>query len=193
ALGDTLVVPGDDTLGGTGVPLPVAAAQRDLQSAEQTLALERRGIWSGLALQAGIENHDPTGAESGILPTFGLSLPLPFFNQGQGAIGVAAADRDRAKVELLAAQRESAALSARARRDLTAARARVARDRELVATADRVARLSLRAYAEGAYPLTTVLEAQRNARDSLVELIDDLVAANTAAAALRLYAGTTIP
>jgi outer membrane protein TolC len=62
-----------------------------------------------------------------------------------------------------------------------------------VATADRVARLSLRAYAEGAYPLTTVLEAQRNARDSLVELIDDLVAANTAAAALRLYAGTTIP
>jgi len=193
ALGDTLVVPGDDTLGGTGVPLPVAAAQRDLQSAEQTLALERRGIWSGLALQAGIENHDPNGAESGILPTFGLSLPLPFFNQGQGAIGVAAADRDRAKVELLVAQRESAALSARARRDLTAARARVARDRELVATADRVARLSLRAYAEGAYPLTTVLEAQRNARDSLVELIDDLVAANTAAAALRLYAGTTIP
>jgi cobalt-zinc-cadmium efflux system outer membrane protein len=193
ALGDTLAVPGDDSLGGAGVPLPVAAAQRDLQSAEQTLALERRGIWSGLALQAGIENHDPTGAESGILPTFGLSLPLPFFNQGQGAIGVAAANRDRAKVELAVAQRESAALSARARRDLAAARTRVARDRELVATADRVARLSLRAYAEGAYPLTTVLEAQRNARDSLVELIDDLVAANTAAAALRLYAGTTIP
>lgn len=193
ALGDTLAVPPDDSLGGSGVALPVAAAQRDLQSAEQTLALEKRGIWSGLALQAGIENHDPTGAESGILPTFGLSLPLPLFNQGQGAIGVAAADRDRAKVELAVAQRESAALTARARRDLAAARARVARDRELVATADRVARLSLRAYAEGAYPLTTVLEAQRNARDSLVELIDDLVAANTAAAALRLYAGTTIP
>ena len=194
ALADTLGVPADDSLAapGSGVALPVAAAQQDLRSAEQTLALERRGIWSGLALQAGIENHDPTGSEPGILPTFGVSVPLPLFNQGQGSIAVAAADRDRARVELAAAQRESAALSARARRDLGAARARVARDRELVATADRVARLSLRAYAEGAYPLTTVLEAQRNARDALAELIDDLVAANTAAAALRLYAGTTI-
>ena len=195
ALGDTLGVPGDDTLAtpDSGVALPVAAAQQDLRSAEQTLALERRGIWSGLALQAGIENHDPTGSETGILPTFGVSVPLPLFNQGQGSIAVAAADRDRAKVEVAAAQRESAALSARAHRNLAAARARVTRDRELVATADRVARLSLRAYAEGAYPLTTVLEAQRNARDALAELIDDLVAANTASAALRLYAGTTIP
>lgn len=193
ALADTLAVPGADSVGAAGVTLPVAAAQRDLQQAEQTLTLERRSIWSGLALQAGIENHDPTGTETGILPTFGLSVPLPLFNQRQGSIAVAAAERDRAKVELAVAQRESAALISRARRDLAAARARVARDRELVATADRVARLSLRAYAEGSYPLTTVLEAERNARDSLVELIDDLVAANTAAAALRLYAGTTIP
>jgi cobalt-zinc-cadmium efflux system outer membrane protein len=194
ALGDTLGVPRDDSLAApdSGIALPIAAAQQDLRSAEQTLALERRGIWSGLALQAGIENHDPTGSETGILPTFGVSVPLPLFNQGQGSIAVAAADRDRARVELAAAQRESAALIARARRDLTAAHARVTRDRELVTTADRVARLSLRAYAEGAYPLTTVLEAQRNARDALAELIDDLVAANTAAAALRLYAGTTI-
>ncbi|MDQ2766828.1 MAG: hypothetical protein M3Y30_06700, partial [Gemmatimonadota bacterium] len=71
-----------------------------------------------------------------------------------------------------------------------AASARVVRDRQLVEAANRVARLSLRAYAEGAYPLTTVLEAQRNARDTLGELIDDLVAVNTAAAALRLYTET---
>ena len=193
SLGDTLGVPPDDSAMDAGTPLPVAAAQRDLQAAEQTLSLEKRGIWSGLALQAGIENHDPTGSETGILPTFGISIPLPLFNQAQGATAVAAADRDRAKAELAAAQRESAALTARAHRDLAAARARVARDRDLVITADRVARLSLRAYAEGAYPLTTVLEAQRNARDTLAELIDDLVAANTAAAALRLYAGTTTP
>ena len=79
---------------------------------------------------------------------------------------------------------------ARARRELAAATARVARDRQLVETANRVARLSLQAYVEGQYPLTTVLEAQRNARDTLSELIDDLDAANTAAAALRLYTQT---
>jgi cobalt-zinc-cadmium efflux system outer membrane protein len=184
---DTIAAPDSSTPNVT--PLSVAAAQRDLQAANQALALERRNIWSGLALQAGIENHDP--AEPGILPTFGVSIPLPLFNQGQGAVAVAQAERDRARVELAAAQRESAALIVRARRDLAAASQRVARDRQLVETANRVARLSLQAYVEGAYPLTTVLEAQRNARDTLADLIDDLVAANTAAAALRLYTGVT--
>jgi outer membrane protein, heavy metal efflux system len=196
ALADSLDVPRFDTTlapdsSSNTTPLPVAAAQRDLLAANQSLALERRSIWSGLAFQAGIENHDPTGAEPGILPTFGVSIPLPLFNQGQGAVAVAQAERDRARAELAAAERESAALIARARSDLAAASQRVARDRQLVETANRVARLSLRAYVEGAYALTTVLEAQRNARDTLADLIDDLVAANTAAAALRLYAGMT--
>ena len=185
-------VPAPDSSGVSGAtPLSVAAAQQDLLAANQTLALERRNVWSGLALQAGVENHDPTGSEPGLLPTVGVSIPLPLFNQGQGAIAVAQAERDRARAELAAAQRESAALVARARSELAAASTRVARDRQLVETANRVARLSLQAYVEGAYPLTTVLEAQRNARDTLVDLIDDLVAANTAAAALRLYTGVT--
>lgn len=196
AIADSLDVPRLDTTPSPDstskvVPFSVAAAQRDLLAANQALALERRNIWSGLALQAGIENHDPTGAEPGILPTFGVSIPLPLFNQGQGAVAVAQAERDRARAQLAAAERESAALIARARSDLAAASQRVARDRQLVETANRVARLSLQAYVEGAYPLTTVLEAQRNARDTLADLIDDLVAANTAAAALRLYTGMT--
>ena len=197
SVADSLDVPRLDTMSvgdstsSRGVPLPVAAAQRDLQAANQALALERRNIWSGLAVQAGIENHDPTGAEPGILPTVGVSIPLPLFNQGQGSVAVAQAERDRARAQLAAAERESAALTFRARTDLAAASQRVARDRLLVETANRVARLSLQAYVEGAYPLTTVLEAQRNARDTLADLIDDLVAANTAAAALRLYTGVT--
>jgi cobalt-zinc-cadmium efflux system outer membrane protein len=170
----------------------VAAAQKDVRSAEQSLALERRGIWSGLALQAGIETHDPTGSETGILPTFGLSIPLPLFSRNRGAIALAAASRDRARVELAAARRESAALIASARRELAAAAIRAARDRELVASADRVARMSLQAYAEGAYPLANVLEAERNARDVLAQLIDDSAALSGAAAALRLYSATVV-
>jgi cobalt-zinc-cadmium efflux system outer membrane protein len=189
AISDSLDVPRVDTLG-TATSLSVAAARSDLQSSERALALERRSIWSGLALQAGVENHDPTGSEPGILPTVGISIPLPLFSQGQGAIAVAEAERDRARAQLAAAQRGSAAQVAHARRELAASTARVARDRLLVETANRVARLSLQAYVEGEYPLTTVLEAQRNARDTLTELIDDLVSANTAAAALRLYTET---
>jgi cobalt-zinc-cadmium efflux system outer membrane protein len=164
----------------------VAAAEEDVAAAERSLALEKHGVWSGLALQAGIETHDPTGSEPGILPTFGLSIPLPLFSRNRGAIALAAANRDRARVELAAVRRESAALMASARRDLAAAATRATRDRELVASADRVARMSLQAYAEGAYPLANVLEAQRNARDVLAQLIDDTAAVNGAAAALRL-------
>ncbi len=202
-LADSLALPPSDSLvrlasilgpaASAGVPLAVAAAEEDVRSAEQSLVLERRGIWNGLSFQAGIEAHDPSGSESGILPTFGFSIPLPFFSWNRGAVALAAASRDRARVELAAARRESASLVASARRELAAAASRAARDRELVASADRVARMSLQAYAEGAYPLANVLEAQRNARDVLAQLIDDTAAVNGAAAALRLYSTTVVP
>jgi cobalt-zinc-cadmium efflux system outer membrane protein len=202
ALADTLAIPSGDSLARlasasgpsapSGVPLAVAAAEQDVRSAERSLALERRGIWNGLALQAGVETHDPTGSETGILPTFGLSIPLPLFSQNRGAIALAAAGRDRARVELAAARRESDALIASAQRELSAAAIRAVRDRELVASAERVARMSLQAYAEGAYPLANVLEAQRNVRDVLAQLIDDTAALNGAAAALRLYSATVV-
>jgi hypothetical protein len=53
--------------------------------------------------------------------------------------------------------------------------------------------MSLQAYAEGAYPLANVLEAQRNAREVLAQLIDDTAALAGAAAALRLYSITVVP
>jgi outer membrane protein TolC len=202
-LADTLALPPSDSLArlasttglapAAGVALAVAAAEQDVRSAEESLALQRRGIWNGLALQAGVEAHDPSGSEPGLLPTFGLSVPLPLFSWNRGAVALAAASRDRARLELEAARRESAALMAGARRELAAAASRAARDRELVASADRVARLSLQAYAEGAYPLANVLEAQRNAREVLAQLIDDTAALSGAAAALRLYSTTVAP
>jgi cobalt-zinc-cadmium efflux system outer membrane protein len=203
ALDDTLAAPSSDSLsslaslvgatGSAGVPLPVAAARLDLQAAERSLALERRSSWNGISLEAGVEADDPSGSEPGLLPTFGLSIPLPLFSRNRGAIAVATVERDRARVELDAARRESAMLLARARRDLAAAANRAARDRELVASANRVARLSLQAYAEGEYPIATVLEAQRNARDVLLQLIDDVAALQGTAAALRLYTSTALP
>jgi outer membrane protein TolC len=203
ALVDTLALPADDSLArlasivapasSAGVPIEVAAAERDVRAAEESLALERRGVWSGLALQAGVEAHDPSGSEPGLLPTVGLSIPLPLLSRNRGAIALAAASRDRARVELTAARRESASLIASARRELAAAANRATRDRELVASADRVARMSLQAYAEGAYPLANVLEAQRNAREVLAQFIDDTAALSGATATLRLYSTTVVP
>ena len=65
--------------------------------------------------------------------------------------------------------------------------------RTLVASANRVAALSLTAYREGAAPLATAIEAQRNVREILSQYIDDLAAAWIATAALRVRALTAGP
>jgi len=192
ALADSLVAP--DSAGEEQLPrgevLPVAAAAEGLRSAERNLTLARRSIFAP-SLQFGVENRDPTGQERGLLPTVGLALPVPLFNWNGGVVAQAAAARDRARAELDLVQRETNADRARARRELAAGIARLRRDRDLLTSADLVATMSLRAYAEGAVALPSVLEAQRSAREALGRYIDDLAAAANAAATVRLLSTTT--
>ncbi len=187
ALADTLAAPPADTGVSEGPALQVAAAEAAARSADAGLALARRSVLPSPSLTFGFDTHDPTGAETGLLPTFGLGLTFPLFNWNRGAIVQASAERDRAEARLESVRRESEASVARARRDLAVALGRVQRDTALVAGAERVAAMSLTAYAEGAVALPSVLEAQRQARESLAGLIDDLAAANTGAAAVRLF------
>ena len=101
-------------------------------------------------------------------------------------------DRDRARLELEAARRESAAEIARAARELAAALTRARRDSAMLDAADRVAARSLVAFAEGASGLASVIEAQRSARDARGQYLDDLAAANTAVATARLAGMTAV-
>ena len=190
ALADSLSPPADCAAAGAGEPLPVVAARASLHSAERTLTLAHRSVFEAPSLQLGVENKDPTGSEPGLLPTVGLSLPLPLFNWNGGAAAQAAAARDRAQAELDLVRRETDAAIARARRERTAALARLERDARLLASADRVAAMSLQAYGEGAIPLANVLEAQRNAREALGRYIDDVAAAHNAVAQVRLLTAT---
>jgi cobalt-zinc-cadmium efflux system outer membrane protein len=193
ALADTLALPSADTSAPAGPTLQVASAEAAARSAEAALALARRSVLAAPSLTFGFDTYDPTpGGETGILPTFGVALTFPLLNFNGGAIAAAAAERGRARAELTVARQESDAAVARARRDLGVAVARAQRDRQLVASADRVAAMSLTAYAEGAVALPSVLEAQRAAREALGRLIDDLAAANVADAAVRLFTATEV-
>ena len=194
ALADSLAppVPGQAPAG-SGMPLQVVAAEAALTAGERALALEQRSVFAAPSVQLGFETRDPTGAEPGLLPTIGIALPLPLLNQNRGAIALAAARRDRARVELEVTRRESAADLARAIRERAAALDRATRDRALVTSANRVAALSLTAYTEGAAGLPAVLEATRNAREALARYIDDVAATNLADAALRLFTAGSAP
>jgi outer membrane protein, heavy metal efflux system len=189
ALVDSLAPPPDTLPAPGGEPLPVAAAAASLAAEERTLTLAHRNVFPAPGLQVGFDNGDPS--QAGLLPAVGVSLALPLFNRNGGEVAQAAAARDRARATLDLVARQAAAARARAARALAAARARLARDRRLLASADRVAAMSLQAYGEGAVALASVLEAQRNAREALGRYIDDLAAADAAAAATRLVAATT--
>lgn len=183
--------PDDGTIALAGTPLPVAAARASVESARIAGRLARRSILTAPVLMAGIETGDPSGDASGILPTFGIALPIPFLDRNRGAIAQASAEQARARAELTLAEVESRTAIARVRRERAIAYAKVERDRQLVVSADQVASMALTAYREGASPLPSVLEAQRSAREVLAQYVDDLAAAWIAAAELRVLTLTT--
>ena len=174
-----------------GAPLQIAAAQASLRSAELAARLQHRSALPTPNLTAGFETGDPSGAEPGILPTVGLSIPLPFLNRNQGPLAQAEAERGRARAELAVVQAEGEARLAHAIREREVALATIARDQSLLEAAERVAAMSLTAYHEGATSLPSVLEAQRNVRDIRSHFVDDLARAWIAGATARLFSLTS--
>ena len=168
--------------------LPIAAARQALSAADLSVRVQRRSIFTPISVQAGVEWGDP--GFQGLLPTFGLSIPLPLLNRNRGPIALAEAERERARAELALALFQTQATIGRARRERAVALEKLQRDRVLVESANRVVAMSLVAYREGAQGLPAVLEAQRNARDILSQYITDLAAAWIATATLRLYSLT---
>jgi len=168
--------------------LPIAAARQALSAADLSVRLQRRSLFTPFSLQAGVDWGDP-GAP-GLLPTFGVSIPLPLLNRNRGPIAQAEAERERARAELSLALFETQATIGRARRERAAALEKLQRDLVLVESANRIAAMSLVAYREGAQGLPAVLEAQRNARDILSQYINDLADAWIATATLRLFSLT---
>lgn len=186
ALADTLDAPPSSAQGGGGTPLLIAAAEADAHAADLAVSLERRRRWGVPSLSFGFDTHDPGGQGNQILPTIGIALPLPLFNQNSAAVQMAQAERDRAMAMLSLTRIEVNAELARARRDANVALVRVARSRQLVDAANSVAALSLVVYAEGGATLASVLEAQRAARETVAQYVDDVAAARNAASLAQL-------
>ncbi|MFL5500235.1 MAG: TolC family protein, partial [Gemmatimonadaceae bacterium] len=154
-------------------------------AAELSVSAQRRSIFAPFSIQAGVEHGDPS--QPGILPTFGVSIPLPILNRNRAGIAQAEAERERARAELQLVRLETQTAVGRADRARKLALEKVQRDRALVESASRIAAMSLTAYREGAQGLPAVLEAQRNAREILTQYVDDLADAWIASATLRLY------
>lgn len=171
---------------GAAVPLRTAAARADVQARIASIAVERANRFSAPSITGGVEWHDPTGGEKGYLPTIGISIPVPLWDRNRGPIAAAQAGLQRAEAELEAAEREGAAALAAADRARAALAVSVERGRALLAHAERVVALSTQGYREGAFPITTVIDARRAARDVLRQYVQDLAALRAAESAASL-------
>lgn len=185
-LTDTLEAPVGSTTAAAGSPLLLRAAQVDLRASQLAVRFAQRSVFAGTSLSFGYETRDPNGTGSSLLPTFGLALPIPAFNRNRGAVALAESQQLRAEASLRLAESELAAAVARAVRAQAVATARVVRSRQLQASAQRVAALSLLAYQEGAATMPAVLEAQRTAREARAQYLEDVAAAQIAAGLVHL-------
>jgi cobalt-zinc-cadmium efflux system outer membrane protein len=171
--------------------LSEASAAASLEAATLNTQLQHRSVWSQFSIAVGFEQGDPDA--HGILPTFGVGVGLPLFDRNRGPIAQAEAERARAQATLALARVEMRNALGHALRERENAIRKVARDRLLISSANRVAAMSLTAYREGASTLANVLEAQRTAREVLSQYIDDLAAAWIATAELRVFSLTSTP
>ena len=81
ALTDTLSVTVPLPAGTGGTPLLISAAEEESRAADLSLRLERRRLFAAPALSLGFESHDPSLDNSSVLPTIGISMPLPLFSR----------------------------------------------------------------------------------------------------------------
>ncbi len=175
-------VPGQTTLSEDAASLALTAATLNAQARTPFGLLPRRPSRSDSSTAMRTNRASCRRSDS--------DLSLPIFNRRRGEILVAEAEKIKAQAELALAQVEARNEIAHAIRERENALAKVARDRQLIASADRVASYSLVAYREGAASLPNVLEAQRSARDVRGQYIDDLAAAWIATAELRVLSLT---
>ena len=169
--------------------LLVAAAEEDLRQADQALTLERRLLFAAPALALGWEQRDPDRRRARHPAD---RRPRRF--RSRCSTRIAARSCSPRRSATARAGRAVAGTTDPGRAAGGAARGASSRWRATGSraassswpSANRVAQLSLLAYREGASALTNVLEAQRIARETLAQYVDDVAAVRNAAGVVRL-------
>ncbi|HEY7568685.1 MAG TPA: TolC family protein [Gemmatimonadaceae bacterium] len=164
----------------------VRAALAAARSAEATASAAR---WAMLPIPSMFAARECCSAE-GTNNLLGFSVPLPIFSQGRELAaeraGAATIARARAEEARLMEQRRLQAVIARY--DESRLRAQLARD-SLAVTARALRAGAVRLYEEGRTGVLPVLDAIRNERDIMRELIDNMLGFQRARAELGVVLG----
>jgi cobalt-zinc-cadmium efflux system outer membrane protein len=149
--------------------LALAAAAADVRTADAELRLARSQRIPDLTVSAGTRRLQATGDMAMV---FGVSVPLPVFNNGRAAIDRASVLRNQsdAKRRLARFEAEQAIAAARADRDRAVASVRASGP--ALAAAQEAARIARIGYGEGKFDQLVLLEAEQALLDARTAAID---------------------
>lgn len=163
--------------------LALALAQADIATADAQVRLARSQRVPDLTLSAGARRLEAT---NDVAAVFGVSIPLPLFNNGRANLDAARAQRDQAQALQRGAVLDAQQAIASAETEVAnaEANARTAAGPALAAVqeAARIARIG---YREGKFGQLDLLEAERTLAQTRAAAIDALAAYHDAQARLE--------
>lgn len=151
--------------------LAYAAARADLRIADANVRLARSQRVPDLTLSAGPRRLSATGDTALVV---GVSLPIPFFNNGRASISQAQAERSQAEARQRAAKLDASQDIANARRDRDNAQASVRASGPALAAATEAARIARLGYGRGKFDQLVLLDAERTLAETRTAAIDTL-------------------
>lgn len=162
--------------------LAAAAAQADLTTATAQVRLARSQRVPDVTVSASARRLEATNDMAAV---FGVSVPLPLFNNGRAAVDFASAQRQQAdaqrRVALLDAEQAIASAEADVANAATSARNATG---PTLAAAQEAARIARIGYREGKFGQLDLLEAERTLAETRAAAIDALAAYHDAEARL---------
>lgn len=167
--------------------LAYAAARADFRIADANVRLARSQRVPDLTVIAGAKRLSATNDTAAVV---GVSVPLPFFNNGRAAIAQARAERDQADAQQRAARLETEQEISNVQRDRDNAAASVRASAPALEAAAEAARIARIGYSQGKFDQLILLEAERTLAETRSTAIDALAAFHDAEARL---ARLTVP
>lgn len=163
--------------------LALATAEAEVATANAQVRLARSQRIPDLTLSAGARRLEAT---NDVAAVFGVSLPIPLFNNGRAGIDTARAQKDQAEALRRVALLDAQQAIADAETDLAnaEANARTATGPAL-AGAQEAARIARIGYREGKFGQLDLLEAERTLAQTRTAAIDALAAYHDAQARLE--------
>ncbi len=180
-----------NAIGGYGPVLPaqasgtlaLVAAKADVATADAQVRLARAQRIPDVTISASARRLEAT---NDVAAVFGVSIPIPLFNNGRAAVAQAKAERDQfdAQRRLALLDTERAIAVAQAEVADAAANARAAGGPALAA-AQEAARIARIGYGQGKFGQLELLDAERTLSETRATATDALAAFHDAQARLR--------